>query len=341
MKQYTLPVIDYSTLDESNRTDLVIEKSEQPEWILEYEKHIKSKEVALPIKIHPLLMCDKDTAMAEYDRLYDILKEPYESMRKGKEKEQYDKLIKYVSEHEARMDSTQYALECAGRFARIVIDVYLDTWIDIKRINEEEYIGISEDVQDIKHIISALHNAKYIKILQDSNDRICAVRICGKSNNVDTIARGRFFGRTSMDKDSKDYIESWESEKTEMLNDRLLNDILTRIENASGTNVRETITPKHRNWDIYVNSVEYCLTERLNYWIEHKKSRYDIRKEKRIPISECKPAYQALMNEGCARYLPAYKGTANQPSFIVANFICRILNLDVDIKTFVDIVQHS
>ena len=70
MKVYTLPVLVCIPDDKRKKDKLEIEKSAQPGWMPEYEKHIKDKKPSIPIKIHPLLMCDKDTAIAEYDRLY-------------------------------------------------------------------------------------------------------------------------------------------------------------------------------------------------------------------------------------------------------------------------------
>lgn len=155
-KVYELPYVEVTGLPDAEeqkavRRELNEQKPGPIEWMPEYDSHIKSRPVSLPIKIHPLLMCDKDTAIAEYDRLYEILKVPYVE------------ILKNDGQSEADM------------FVNKVISMYIDLWIDIRSYNDESRQLCASDSKKMKHYANIVKNAVNISIAFDSDDRIKAI----------------------------------------------------------------------------------------------------------------------------------------------------------------------
>ena len=172
MKAHTLPVFDYSPIDETKRVKPVTEKSVQPEWMSEYETYIKSKNIALPIKIHPQLMFEKDAtidaAIAEYDRLYDILKEPY-----------------------TRVFVNKQSKDVADRFIKSIIDEYLNLFMDVREYNDIEIRRLcADDTSELKNFISTLGRAKRMELQWESDGvcfRITEIKVLDNTKNSDVL----------------------------------------------------------------------------------------------------------------------------------------------------------
>lgn len=135
-----------------------------PDW---YAEHIKSKEVALPIKIHPLLMCGCDKAIAEYDRLYEILIKPYCKIfeRDGK--------------------------DGADMFVRKVVSMYIDLWIDVREYNDiETRSTCANDTSRLKNFKATLSRAKRIEIEWESDGThfsISEIKVIDSTKNTDSL----------------------------------------------------------------------------------------------------------------------------------------------------------
>lgn len=172
MKAHTLPVLvclpNDESKDENKKDKPVIEKSAQPKWMQEYEKYIKDKKPSLPIKLHPLLMCDKDTAIAEYDRLYDILKEPY-----------------------VRVYASNQSKEEADRFIKSIIDGYIDLWVDVQEYNDKETRRMcADDTSELKNFMATLGRAKRMELQWESDGvhfRITEIKVLDNTKNSDAL----------------------------------------------------------------------------------------------------------------------------------------------------------
>lgn len=173
MKAHTLPVLVCIPDNKRNKDKPVIEKSAQPKWIPEYEKYIKDKRPSLPIKIHPLLMCNeedkaKDTAIAEYDRLYDILKEPY-----------------------VRVYASNQSKEEADRFIKSIIAEYVDLWESVREYNDIEVRRLyADDTSELKNFISTLGRAKRMELQWESDGvcfRITEIKVLDNAKNSDVL----------------------------------------------------------------------------------------------------------------------------------------------------------
>lgn len=172
MKAHTLPVLvclpNDESKDENKKDKPVIEKSAQPKWMQEYEKYIKDKKPSLPIKLHPLLMCNKDTAIEEYDRLYDILKEPY-----------------------VRVYASNQSKEEADRFIKSIIDGYIDLWVDVQEYNDKETRRMcADDTSELKNFMATLGRAKRMELQWESDGvhfRITEIKVLDNTKNSDAL----------------------------------------------------------------------------------------------------------------------------------------------------------
>lgn len=227
MKAYTLPVL----VDDSKKDKPVIEKSAQPEWMQEYEKYIKDKKPSLPIKIHPLLMCDKDTAIAEYDRLYDILKEPY-----------------------VRVYASNQSKEEADRFIKSIIDEYIDLWTDVREYNDIETRSmLADDSKKLTHYANVVKRAERIDIELDVDERICKIYVTDDNNHRVCLSR--------------EYDPDPEKVMTEGVNDRLFNDIADGINQYIRTDglTYVPIRENNKNWDAIKRVIEDAVRKRIYF----------------------------------------------------------------------------
>ena len=227
MKMYTLPYLA-DLYKENSVTPFAVPKSEQPEWLSEYEMHINSKRVPIRIddkealitiliKIHPLLMRDKDIAIAEYDRLYDILKDPYVRV--------------YVSKQ---------SKEEADRFIKSIIDEYIDLWVDVQEYNDEEARRMcADDTSELKNFISTLGRAKKMELQWESDGasfRITEIKVLDNTKNSDALnADGG-------------------------INEMLFADIVSRL-----TMQATRLTPSHKRWREYQKVISECVEKRLYF----------------------------------------------------------------------------
>lgn len=229
MKAYTLPVLVCIPDDKRQKDKPVIEKSVQPKWMPEYEKYIKDKKPSIPIKIHPLLMCDKDTAIAEYDRLYDILKEPY-----------------------LRVYASNQSKEEADRFIKSIIDEYIDLWTDVREYNDIETRSIlADDSKKITHYANVVENAERIDIILDDDERITKIYVKDINNHRVCLQR------------------EYDSEKGMMMgiNDILFNDIATNINTfIQSDGLTDIIIRKtNKKWDDIRKIIEDAVRKRIYY----------------------------------------------------------------------------
>ena len=171
-KAYELPNVEVTGLPDAEKQKAVHRELDEQkpgpiEWMPEYESHIKAKSVALPIKIHPLLMCDKDTAIAEYDRLYEILIKPYCKIceRDGK--------------------------DGADLFIRKVVSMYIDLWTDAREYNDIETRSMcANDTSRLKNFKATLSRAKRIEIEWESDGThfiISEIKVIDSTKNTDSI----------------------------------------------------------------------------------------------------------------------------------------------------------
>jgi hypothetical protein len=227
MKAYTLPVLVCIPDDKRKKDKLEIEKSAQPEWMPEYEKHIKDKKPSIPIKIHPLLMCDKDTAIAEYDRLYEILKEPY-----------------------VRVYASNQSKEEADRFIKSIIDEYIGLWTDVREYNDIETRSmLADDSKKLKHYANVVKSAERIDIELDEDERINKIYVKDINNHRVCLQR---------EHDScKEMING--------INDILFNDIATNVNTfIRSDGLTDIIIKKtNKNWDAIRKIIEDSLRRRI------------------------------------------------------------------------------
>lgn len=235
MKSHTLPVLvclpNDESKDENKKDKPVIEKSAQPKWMQEYEKHIKDKKPSLPIKLHPLLMCDKDTAIAEYDRLYDILKEPY-----------------------ARVYASNQSKEEADRFIKSIIDEYIDLWTDVREYNDIETRSmLADDSKKLTHYANVVKRAERIDIELDEDERICKIFVKDDNNHRVCLSR--------------EYDPDPEKTMTEGVNDRLFNDIADGINQHIRTDglTYVPIRENNKNWDAIKRVIEDAVRKRIYF----------------------------------------------------------------------------
>lgn len=277
MKAHTLPVLVCIPDDKRKKDKPEIEKSAQPKWMPEYEKYIKDKKPSLPIKIHPLLMCDKDTAIAEYDRLYDILKEPYISIYERKKKEHHDILIKCgISEYEATKDAEQYALEYSNRSIKYIIDEYMRLLIDIREYNDIETRSIlADDSKKLTHYANVVKRAERIDIELDEDERICKIYV--KDDNDHRVCL------------SREYDPDPEKAMTEGVNDRLFNEIADGINQHIRTDgvTDIVIRKKNRKWGVIKMVVEDAVRKRIYFDT-------DIRSLTGDMTIKCRPLYNYI-----------------------------------------------
>lgn len=230
MKAYTLPALAFLPVDESKIIEPVIEKSTQPEWMSEYEKYIKDKKPSLPIKIHPLLMCDKDTALAEYDRLYKILIEPY------------CKIFERDGQDDAEI------------FIGKVVSMYIDLWIDVREYNDTETRSIlADDSKKLTHYANVVERAEQIDIELDDDERIYKIYV--KDDNGHRVYLSREY-----DPDPKKAM-------TEGANDQLFNEIADGINQHIRTDGVTDIVIRKRNrkWDAIKMVVEDAVRKRIYF----------------------------------------------------------------------------
>ena len=227
MKAYTLPVLVCIPDDKRKKDKLEIEKSAQPEWMPEYEKHIKDKKPSIPIKIHPLLMCDKDTAIAEYDRLYEILKEPY-----------------------VRVYASNQSKEEADRFIKSIIDEDIGLWTDVREYNDIETRSmLADDSKKLKHYANVVKSAERIDIELDEDERINKIYVKDINNHRVCLQR---------EHDScKEMING--------INDILFNDIATNVNTfIRSDGLTDIIIKKtNKNWDAIRKIIEDSLRRRI------------------------------------------------------------------------------
>lgn len=235
MKAHSLPVLvclpNDESKDENKKDKPVIEKSAQPKWMPEYEKYIKDKKPSLPIKIHPLLMCDKDTAIEEYDRLYDILKEPY-----------------------VRVYASNQSKEEADRFIKSIIDEYIDLWTDVREYNDIETRSIlADDSKKLTHYANVVKRAERIDIELDEDERICKIYV--KDDNDHRVCL------------SREYDPDPEKAMTEGVNDRLFNDIADGINQHIRTDglTYVPIRKNNKNWDAIKRVIEDAVRKRIYF----------------------------------------------------------------------------
>lgn len=229
MKAYhTLPVL----VDDSKKDKPIIEKFAQPEWMPEYEKHIKDKKPSIPIKIHPLLMCDKyPTAIEEYDRLYKILKEPY-----------------------VRVYASNQSKEEADRFIKSIIDEYIDLWTDVREYNDIETRSmLADDSKKLTHYANVVKRAKRIDIELDEDERICKIYVTDDNNHRVCLSR--------------EYDPDPEKVMTEGVNDRLFNDIADGINQHIRTDglTYVPIRENNKNWDAIKRDIEDAVRKRIYF----------------------------------------------------------------------------
>ena len=235
MKAHSLPVLvclpNDESKDENKKDKPVIEKSAQPKWMPEYEKYIKDKKPSLPIKIHPLLMCDKDTAIEEYDRLYDILKEPY-----------------------VRVYASNQSKEEADRFIKSIIDEYIDLWTDVREYNDIETRSIlADDSKKLTHYANVVKRAERIDIELDEDERICKIYVTNDNNHRVCLSR--------------EYDPDPEKAMTEGVNDRLFNDIADGINQHIRTDglTYVPIRKNNKNWDAIKRVIEDAVRKRIYF----------------------------------------------------------------------------
>lgn len=217
MEKHSLPVIDYSPVDESKIIEPVI------------EKYIKGKKPSLPIKIHPLLMCDNDSAIAEYDRLYDILKEPY-----------------------VRVYASNQSKEEADRFIKSIIDEYIDLWTDVREYNDIETRSIlADDSKKLTHYANVVKRAERIDIELDEDERICKIYVKDDNNHRVCLSR--------------EYDPGPEKAMTEGVNDRLFNEIAGGISQYIRTDglTDISIQKRNKNWVAIIKVVEDAVRKRI------------------------------------------------------------------------------
>lgn len=226
--------------EDKSATRLVMSKSEQSE----YETYINSKgmsilmdneevmvAIPIPIKIHPLLMCDKDTAIAEYDRLYDILKEPY-----------------------TRVYASNQSKEEADRFIKSIIDEYLNLFMDVREYNDiETREMLADDSKKLTHYANVVERAERIDIELDDDERICKIYV--KDDNDHRVCL------------SREYDPDPEKVMTEGVNDRLFNEIADGISQHIRTDglTDITIRKRNKNWDAIIKVVEEAVRKRIYF----------------------------------------------------------------------------
>lgn len=187
--------------------------------------------VAIPIKIHPLLMCDKDTAIAEYDRLYDILKEPY-----------------------ARVYASNQSKEEADRFIKSIIDEYIDLWTDVREYNDIETRSmLADDSKKLTHYANVVKRAERIDIELDEDERICKIFVKDDNNHRVCLSR--------------EYDPDPEKTMTEGVNDRLFNDIADGINQHIRTDglTYVPIRENNKNWDAIKRVIEDAVRKRIYF----------------------------------------------------------------------------
>ena len=258
MKAHTLPVLVCIPEDKRNKDKPVIEKSVQPEWMPEYEKHIKDKKPSLPIKIHPLLMCNeedkaKDIAIAEYDRLYEILKEPY-----------------------VRVYASNQSKEEADRFIKSIIDEYIDLWTDVREYNDIETRSIlADDSKKLTHYANVVKRAERIDIELDEDERICKIYVKDDNNHRVCLSR--------------EYDPDPEKAMTEGVNNRLFKEIADGINQHIRTDgvTDIVIRKKNRKWGVIKMVVEDAVRKRIYFDT-------DIRSLTGDMTIKCRPLYNFI-----------------------------------------------
>lgn len=258
MKAYTLPVLVCIPDDKRKKDKPVIEKSAQPKWIPEYEKYIKDKKPSIPIKIHPLLMCNeedkaKDMAIAEYDRLYEILKEPY-----------------------VRVYASNQSKEEADRFIKSIIDEYIDLWTDVREYNDIETRSIlADDSKKLTHYANVVKRAERIDIELDEDERICKIYVKDDNNHRVCLSR--------------EYDPDPEKAMTEGVNNRLFKEIADGINQHIRTDgvTDIVIRKKNRKWGVIKMVVEDAVRKRIYFDT-------DIRSLTGDMTIKCRPLYNFI-----------------------------------------------
>ena len=258
MKAYTLPVLVCIPDDKRKKDKPVIEKSAQPKWIPEYEKYIKDKKPSIPIKIHPLLMCNevdkaKEMAIAEYDRLYEILKEPY-----------------------VRVYASNQSKEEADRFIKSIIDEYIDLWTDVREYNDIETRSmLADDSKKLTHYANVVKRAEQIDIELDDDERICKIYV--KDDNDHRVCL------------SREYDSDPEKAMTEGVNNRLFKEIADCINQHIRTDCLTyvPIRKNNKNWDAIKKVIEDAVRKRIYFDT-------DIRSLTGDMTIKCRPLYNFI-----------------------------------------------
>ena len=239
-------------------------KPVRPDW---YQEHINKKKIALtedlgielPIRIHPLLMLDKDGAIAEYDRLYSILAEPYK--------------LRYRYAIETEKLNALHSKEVADKFICDIISMYMDLWIDVREYNDMDFRSTcAEDSKQLTHYVNIVDRAEEIQINFDEDGRISVVFV--KDDNGHRVSLSR----------------EYSSDMQMGVNDNILNDITTGLRailSADGVD-RITLGKKNKRWDEIQCILKSAVSKRVFYDPDVRSQTSDI-------SLKCKPLYAFIV----------------------------------------------
>lgn len=229
-----------------------------------YTDHINSKKVALPIKVYPPLMLDKESAFREYDRLYEVFCTLYKSMMRF-----------YIEEKD---HDIPLAESITLEFLSKVNDEYLSLCDTVQEYNDEEMRRMCAlDTSDLKTFIATLHRAKKIEVQWQSDGtsfRILGIKAIDKTKNSD-----------SLNSDGG-------------VNDMLFNDIVSKLDG-----LETKLTPSHRKWAQYQKVISECVAERMYFDTDVRTIKKELAKKCRnlydliMSEPECLPKTQNQSDE--------------------------------------------
>ena len=279
-------------------------KPERPDW---YQEHINKKKIALtedlkielPIRIHPLLMLDKDGAIAEYDRLYNILAEPYKLR------------YRYAIETE---DLKLHSKEVADKFICEIISMYMDLWLDVREYNDIDVrSACADDSKQLTHYVNIVDRAEEIQINFDEDGRMSVVFVKDDNGHRVSLSRG------------------YSSDMQMGVNDNILNDITTGLGTILSVDGVDNITlgKKNKRWCDIKDILKDAVSNRVFY-------DPDVRSLTSEISLKCKPLYAFIVKN---RVLFGIEEKERRYSHKVGEIVKDILSLKIDTRRMVGKIQ--
>lgn len=274
-------------------------------WKSDFDEYKLSKKTYIPIDIFPTFFADdtKDRAINEFDRLYNILVNPY--------------IFTYNNarqENVGQENEAAYKQKVADKFVKNIIEEYQKLFFDVNKHNDIE-VGkiLAEDSKQLTHFANVIYRAEQIDIKLNEDETICEVYVKDDNNHRVHLSRG--------------YIPT--DGKTEGLNDRLFNDIADGINqyiHVEGvTDIR--IRNDNRSLSDIKKVVEDAVRERIYF-------ETDVRTSTRQIAVKCKPLYRFI-----AEHREAFGLNRKKYAYDVGKMVTEILDLNIDVVRMVEIIQ--